>query len=67
MFKMAVCLTSIWRAQFRSIFVLSKGLLPVVVNAKLNKYHWFGKCNSSLIRRGSILGFICLIKIFGLV
>ena len=53
--------TSIWRAHFRSIFVLSKGLLQIVVNVKLNKYHCFAKCNSSLIPRVSILGF-CLLR-----
>ena len=53
--------TSIWRAHFRSIFVLSKGLLQIVVNVKLNKYHCFGKCNSSLIPRVPILGF-CLLR-----
>ena len=50
--------TSIWQAHFRSIFVL--GLLQIVVNVKLNKYHCFGKCNSSLIPRVPILGF-CLL------
>ena len=49
--------TSIWRAHFRSIFVLSKGLLQIVVNVKLNKYHCFGKCNSSLIPRVPTLDF----------
>ena len=52
--------TSIWRAHFRSIFVLSKGLLEIVVNGKLNKYHCFGKSNSSLIPRVPIFGF-CLL------
>ena len=49
--------TSIWRAHFRSIFELSKGLPQIVVNVKLNKYHCFGKCNTSLIPRVPILGF----------
>ena len=53
--------TSIWRAHFRSIFVLSKGLLQFVVNVQLNKYHCFGKCNSSLIPLVPILGF-CLLR-----
>ena len=51
--------TSIWRAHFRSIFVL--GLLQIVVNVKLNKYHCFGKCNSSSIPRVPILG-LCLLR-----
>ena len=54
--------TSIWRAHFRSIFVLSKGLLQIVVNVKLNEYHCFGKCNSSLIPRVPILGFFFLFR-----
>ena len=53
--------TRIWRAHFRSIFVLSKGLRQIVVNVKLNKYHCFGKCNSSLIPRVPILSF-CLLR-----
>ena len=38
-----------------------KGLLQIVVNVKLNKYHCFGKCNSSLIPGVPILGF-CLLR-----
>ena len=53
--------TSIWRAHFRSIFALSKGLLQIVVNVKLNKYNCFGKCKSSLIPGVPILGFCLLL------
>ena len=49
--------TSIWRAHCRSIFELFRGLLQIVVNVKVNKYHFFGKCNTSLISRVPILGF----------
>ena len=48
---------SIWRAHFRSLFELFRGLLQIVVNVKVNKYHCFGKCNTSLIPRVPILGF----------
>ena len=34
---------SIWRAHFRSLFELFRGLLQIVVNVKVNKYHCFGK------------------------
>ena len=58
--------TSIWRAHFRSIFVLSKGLLQILVNVKVNKYHCFGKCKTSLIPRVPILGFLLrFLLIFG--
>ena len=53
--------TSIWRAHCRSIFELFRGLLQIVVNVKINKYHFFGKCNTSLISRVPILGF-CLLR-----
>ena len=33
------------------------GFLQIVVNVKINKYHFFGKCNTSLISRVPILGF----------
>ena len=49
--------TSIWRAHFRAIFELFRGFLQIVVNVKINKYHVFGKCNTSLISRVPILGF----------
>ena len=52
--------TSIWQAHFRSIFELFRGLLQIVVNVKVNKYHFFGKCNTSLISRVPILGFCSL-------
>ena len=53
--------TSIWRAHFRSIYELFRGLLQIVVNVKVNKYHFFGKCNTSLISRVPILGFCLLL------
>ena len=53
---------SIWRAHFRSIFELLRGLLQIVVNVKINKYHCFGKCNTCLIPRVPILGF-CLLRL----
>ena len=40
-----------WKAHFRSIFELFRGLLQIVVNVKVNKYNFFGKCNTSLISR----------------
>ena len=52
---------SIRRAHFRSIFELFRGLLQIVVNVKVNKYHCFGKCNTCLIPRVPILGF-CLLR-----
>ena len=47
----------IWRAHFRSVFELCRGLLQIVVNVKVNKYHCFGKCNTCLIPRVPILVF----------
>ena len=59
---MAVCLQRVFGEHtFDPFFVLSKGLPQIVVIVKLNKYHCFGKCNSSLIPRGPILGF-CLLR-----
>ena len=49
--------TSIWRVHFRAIFELFRGFLRIVVNVKVNKYHFFGKCNTSLISRVPIFGF----------
>ena len=45
------------RVFFRAIFELFRGFLQIVVNVKVNKYHFFGKCNTSLISRVPILGF----------
>ena len=44
------------------IFELLRGLLQIVVNVKVNKYHCFGKCNTCLIPRVPILGF-CLLRL----
>ena len=44
-----VCNEYLASAHFRLIFVLSKGLLQIVVNVKLNKYHFFGKCNTMVL------------------
>ena len=55
---MAVCLKRVFgKHTFDPFLSCLGGLLQIVVNVKVNKYHFFGKCNTSLISRVPILGF----------
>jgi len=57
--KMAVCLQRVFGEHTFDPFLSC--LLQIVVNVKLNKYHCFGKCNTSLIPEVPILGFVSFV------
>ena len=56
--KVAVFLQRVFGEHtFDPFLMLCRGLLQIVVNVKVNKYHCFCKCITCLIPRVPILGF----------